>query len=226
MSPALPEREPVYTEAGGPPRFVSWDWLEAKPVGVYVLVCAPKLRLRTEPLWSDRQVSSPGVLLPCEPHGNLRTGSWLVEPPWSNGSMTYSTGVCRWIDEPCTGRHWTEFAEVAARIAEWRRDTVKAMAAFEEQPMFMIGGGGVSVRPADRLYVVVRTDHPYLVDVFAGDAVFVLSETGRIATMSEHPDYARTWQYGLHTGEVWTALGERWIDHALGQGGTDVDVKG
>lgn len=190
-----------------PPHFTSWDWLLAKPPGVYVLVTAPGLGIRRE-LWSDRRMWSEGQLIPCWDTG-LRGGSWLVAPPWSARVGTYQTGVATVVDEPTLERHPTELPKMVEAIRAWRTATAAELTKW-------VGAGGST---EDRTYAVLRTDHPYLLDgTFTAADVFVLSPEGRIATLDQHPEFDR-WRFGMQTGELWATLGEAWVD-GLGGGET------
>lgn len=55
------------------------------------------------------------------------------------------------------------------------------------------------------------TNHPYLVDLYKGDEVVVVSKKGGRKLLSEHPNYEK-WKNKMMSGEFWSVVGETWVD--------------
>lgn len=66
----------------------------------------------------------------------------------------------------------------------------------------------LQIQPPDyRIY----TNNPYLVDLFPYDKVVVISQTGKRATIDQHPKFKK-WKDEFHAGEFWSCMGEEWVN--------------
>lgn len=64
------------------------------------------------------------------------------------------------------------------------------------------------------LQIVFTTHSPYLLDLLDPKDVCVLSldaaRRTRARRLTEHPEFEK-WKFGAQTGELWAALGEKWV---------------
>ena len=63
-------------------------------------------------------------------------------------------------------------------------------------------------RDAEDVFV---SNNPLFVDHFESENVYVVSKTGKIKKLSEHPR-VREWCGTMKAGEFWTWAGEDWVD--------------